>query len=101
MPEADNVVPLGNDPRPPDPVPPPSPPGRMHGAAIAGMGISAIVGVASMLLYITVTWPENVGRVVIGVCLFSGLAFLTFASTAVFSAARDTYRNEKDRKVTD
>jgi ABC-type uncharacterized transport system permease subunit len=73
----------------------------MHGAAIAGMGISAIVGVASMLLYITVTWPENVGRVVIGVCLFSGLAFLTFASTAVFSAARDTYRNEKDRKVTD
>jgi ABC-type uncharacterized transport system permease subunit len=73
----------------------------MHGAAIAGMGISAIVGVASMLLYITVTWPENVGRVVIGVCLLSGLAFLTFASTAVFSAARDTYRNEKDRKVTD
>ena len=101
MPEADNVVPLGNDPRPPDPVPPPSPPGRIHGAAIAGMGISAIVGVASMLLYITVTWPQNVGRVVIGVCLFSGLAFLTFASTAVFSAARDTYRNEKDRKVAD
>ena len=101
MPEVDNVVPLGNDPGPPDPVQPPSPPGRIHGAAIAGMGISAIVGVASMLLYITVTWPENVGRVVIGICLFSGLAFLTFASTAVFSAARDTYRNEKDRKVTD
>lgn len=101
MSEADNVVPLGNEPHPPDPVPPPSPPGRMHGAAIAGMGISAIVGVTSMLLYITVTWPENIGRVVIGVCLFSGLAFLTFASTAVFSAARDTYRNEKDRKVTD
>ena len=101
MSETDNVVPLGNDPRPPDPTPPPSPPGRIHGAAIAGMGISAIVGVASTLLYITVTWPDNIGRMVIGVCLVSGLAFLTFASTAVFSAARDTYRNEKDRKVTD
>lgn len=101
MSETDNVVPITDDPRPPDPVTPPSPPGRMHGAAIAGMGISAIVGVASMLLYITVTWPDNIGRVVIGICLISGLAFLTFASTAVFSAARDTYRNEKDRKVTD
>ena len=58
------------------------------------MGASAIIGVFAMLAFITVTWPANIGRVVIGICLFSGLAFLTFASTAVFTAARDTYRND-------
>jgi hypothetical protein len=36
---------------------------------------------------------------VIGVCLLSGLAFLAFASMAVFSAARDTYRDDKHRKT--
>lgn len=99
MPDTDNVVQLPGDPPPPDPTPPPSPPGRIHGAAIAGMGISAIVGVAAVLALITVTWPDSASRVVIGICVLSGLAFLTFASTAVFSAARDTYRKENDRKV--
>lgn len=101
MPDADNVVPLPGDPPPPEPPIPPSPPGRLHGAAIAGMGISAIVGVVAMLAFITVTWPDDVGRVVIGICLFSGLAFLTFASTAVFTAARDTYRSDVARKETE
>lgn len=58
------------------------------------MGASAIIGVIAMVAFITITWPHNIGRVVIGICLFSGLAFLTFASAAVFTAARDTYRNE-------
>ena len=98
MTEANNVVQLPGEPLPPDPVPPPTPPGRMHGAAIAGMGISAIVGVAAMLALITITWPASVSRVVVGICLLSGLSFLAFASTAVFTAARDTYRNDKDRK---
>ena len=97
MAEADNVVPLPGDPRPPDPGPPPTRPGRLHGAAIAGMGISAIIGVAAMLAFITITWPATLARIVIGVCIVSGLAFLAFAATAVFSAARDTYRNENDR----
>lgn len=100
MSETNNVVPLGNDPLPPEEPPPPSPPGRLHGTAIAGMGISAIVGVAAMLALMTITWPDSVARVVLGICLFAGLAFLAFASTAVFTAARDTYRNDKDRKVT-
>ena len=100
MADADNVVPLPGDPLPPDPTPPPSPPGRLHGLAIAGMGLSAIIGVAAMLAFITITWPENIGRVVMGICLFSGLAFLTFASAAVFTAARDTYRNDQHLKVT-
>lgn len=99
MPDANNVVPLPGEPRPPDPVPPPSAPRRVHGASIAGMGISAIVGVAAMLAFITVTWPDNIGRIVVGVCLVSGLAFLVFASVAVFSAARDTYRADEHRKA--
>ena len=101
MVDTNNVVKLPGDPRPPEPAPPPSRPSRMHGAAIAGMGISAIVGVFAMLALITVTWPDSVARVVIGICVLSGLAFLTFASAAVFSAARDTYRDEKHRKVQD
>ena len=99
MSDTNNVVKLPGDPPPPDPVPPPTPPGKLHGAAIAGMGISAIVGVFAMLAFITVTWPENLARIIIGICLLSGLAFLAFASSAVLSAARDTYRNEEDRKV--
>lgn len=62
------------------------------------MGISAIVGVMAVLAFITITWPENMRRVVVGICLFSGLAFLTFASAAVFTAARDTYRSDSARK---
>ena len=99
MSDTDNVVKLPGDPPPPEPVPPPTPPGRMHGAAIAGMGISAIVGVCAMLALITVNWTDSMSRIIVGICLLSGLAFLTFASSAVFSAARDTYRDEKDRKV--
>ena len=97
---ADNVVPLPGE-RPAEAPPPPTPPGRLHGAAIAGMGLSAIVGVAAMLAFITVTWPENFSRVLIGICLFSGLTFLACASTAVFSAARDTYRSTTNEKAAD
>jgi hypothetical protein len=97
--DTENVIKLPSEPLPPEP--PPSPPGRMHGAAIAGMGISAIIGVAAMLAFITITWPERLSRVVVGVCLLSGLAFLAFASIAVFSAARDTYRDDKYRKTND
>lgn len=96
--ERENVVPLPGDRSVIDPPPPPSPPGRLHGLAIAGMGISAIVGVAAMLAFITVTWPDNLSRVVIAICLLSGLVFLACASTAVLSAARDTYRNDAERR---
>ena len=42
-----NVDVDGGPDTPPDETPP-TPPGRLHGTAIAGMGISAIVGVAAM-----------------------------------------------------
>ncbi|MDQ3940833.1 MAG: hypothetical protein M3238_05735 [Actinomycetota bacterium] len=88
-----NVVPLPGEGPPPEPVVEPSPPGRLHGLAIAGMGISALVGVAAVLAFITISWPRDMSRYVVAVFLGAGLAFLTCASIAVFSAARDTYRN--------
>ena len=92
-----NVVPLPADHAVIEPPPPASRPGRLHGLSIAGMGISAIVGVVAMLAFITITWPENMARAVIAVCILSGLSFMVFASTAVLSAARDTYRTDAHR----
>ena len=85
----DNVVSLGRAPEAvPDPVPTQS---RLHRLAIAGMALCAVVGILSMLAFITVTWPEDTGRYVIGVLIGSGVGFMTCASLAVFSAARDTH----------
>lgn len=78
-------------------VPPPSPPSRAHGLAIAAMGVSALVGVTALLLFITVTLTDDFRRYVIGVFLFSGVVFLASAASAVFSAARDTYRDSSSR----
>ena len=76
---------------PPEPPPPPSPPGRLHGFAIAGMAICALIGIVSVLTFITVSWPAGPARLILGICIASGLGFLTFASAAVLAASRDTY----------
>ncbi len=65
MTDPDNVVDLPGATGIPEP--PPSPPGRIHGIAIAGMGVSAIVGVLTMVAFITVTWPASIARVVIAI----------------------------------
>ena len=75
----------------PEPPTPPSPPGRLHGFAIAGMAVCALIGIISVLTFITVSWPAGSGRLILGICIASGLGFLTFASAAVLAAARDTY----------
>jgi hypothetical protein len=62
------------------------------------MGASALVGIVALFAFITVSWPADTGKYAIAVLLFSCLAFLVFASTAVFSAARDTYRNGAHEK---
>lgn len=100
MSEPENVVPMPAE-HVVSAAPPPSPPGRLHGLAITGMGISAVAGVMAMLAFITVTWPEALRRVVVGICLISGLLFMAFASLAVFTAAGDTYRNAEHRKPND
>jgi hypothetical protein len=84
-----NVVPLPGGPQPPRR--PATPPGRAHGLATLGMALSAVVGILAALLFITVGWPGESGRYVIGVVVFSVLGFFLSASIAIFAAARDTY----------
>lgn len=85
----ENVVSLGT----PDPVAeePSRSQSRLHQMAIAGMAICALLGIFSMLAFITVSWPEDTGRYVIGIFIGAGVGFMTCASLAVFSAARETY----------
>jgi hypothetical protein len=55
------------------------------------MAISALIGIASMLAFITISWPDDLGRYVMAIIVISVVGFMTSASLAVFSAARDTY----------
>lgn len=88
----ENVVGLTNAATHKEPgTPEPSPPGKLHGAAIASMAICAIVGTLALLAWITVGWPGDSDRYVTAIFIFAGIGFLTSASIAVFSAARQTY----------
>jgi len=87
----DNVVPLGVEAPTPVPPAPSRPPSRLHGLAIIGMAVFALVGIAAMLAFITISWPDDSSRYVVAVFVASIVGFMTSASLAVFSAARDTY----------
>ena len=91
-PEGTSIVPLENlPPRTPEP----SPMGRGHAAAITGMAICALVGIASMLVFTSVGWPGGLGRYVVMVLVASAIGFLVCAAFAVLTAARDTYPRRK------
>ena len=92
-PGAPNVVPLGAEVvEGHGSVPPPSPPSsRLHGSAIAGMALFALLGIGSMLAFVTIRWTGPAGRFVVAVVIFSAIGFLVCASAAVFTAARDMY----------
>ncbi len=99
-----NVVPLGRAPQVRYEEPEPSrPQGRLHRVAIAGMATCALLGTIAMLVFITVSWPGDTGRYVVAVIVGSGVGFLACASTAVFSAARETYalprKDEGERRT--
>jgi hypothetical protein len=55
------------------------------------MALCALLGIGSMLAFVTVRWTGTIGRFVVGVVIFSAVGFLACASTAVFTAARDMY----------
>jgi hypothetical protein len=55
------------------------------------MSVCAGLGIVATLAFITVSWPGDTGRRVIAVVVFAAVGFLTCASAAVLSAARDTY----------
>jgi hypothetical protein len=86
------VLPLGVEPPAEPRTSKPTPRvGRLHGLSIIGMAISALAGIASMLAFITISWPDDLGRYLMAIFVFSVVGFMTSASLAVFSAARDTY----------
>ena len=84
-----NVVPLGKEPIP-EPPAPVTRPSRLHGTAIALMAGCALIGIVATFLFVTVNWGDK-GRWVGAVIFLSGVGFVAFAATAVFTAARDTY----------
>ena len=93
-----NVVPLAATPGPPEPPRVPSRPGRVHGMAIGGMLVFAVLGIVSMLAFITVRWPGDLGRYVMTAFVGSGFGFVFCAIMAVFAAARDTYPQGSARR---
>lgn len=94
--EADKVVVLAGDYAPEPEEDEGSPPSRLHGAFTTGMAVSALVGIASMFAFITIGWSESTRGYVLGVFFFSVLIFLTCASAAVFTAARETHPSRSD-----
>lgn len=87
----DKIVSLPTDHVPETAIERPTPPSRLHGAFTTGMALSALVGIASMFAFITVGWSESTRGYVLAVFFISVLVFLTCASAAVFTAARDTH----------
>lgn len=59
-----------------------------HGFVVTLMAIFALVGIGAMFAFITVKWPEDTGRYVMGVFVLSVVGFISCASIAVFTAAR-------------
>ena len=92
--ETEKVVALPQQ-GPTEPETPPTPPGRLHGLSIAGMAVSALIGIVALFAYITINWPGNAGRYLVFAFVASGIGFLTCASTAVLTAARDTYGSDR------
>jgi short-subunit dehydrogenase involved in D-alanine esterification of teichoic acids len=59
------------------------------------MALFALIGIAAIFLFISIEWPLNTQRYVAIIFVASGIGFLACASTAVFTAARDTYRTPR------
>lgn len=62
--------------------------------AIGGMALCAFIGILALLALITVRWPGDSNRFVMGVFIASGFGLLLCCCLAVFSAARDTYARQ-------
>lgn len=88
----DNVVRLPvEDDGPSRPPPIHRPVARLHSIAIVGMALSALIGITAMLAYITISWPKDLKAYPFVVFVGAIVIFMTSASIAVFSAARNTY----------
>ncbi|MDQ3981115.1 MAG: hypothetical protein M3271_00365 [Actinomycetota bacterium] len=88
------VVPLGVD-RKEDPPPPPRRRSTLHALAVSGMSISALAGICVLFLSIGIGLPAGGRRAAVAIVVGAGVIFLACASTAVFTAARDTYPSKR------
>lgn len=84
------VVPLGAE-RHDDPPPPPRAHSTLHTLAVSGMSLSALVGICVLFLSIGIGLPAGGRRASIVIVVGAAVVFLACASTAVFTAARETY----------
>lgn len=73
-----------------------SAPSRLHGALTTGMALSALTGIATMFAFITIGWSRSTRGYVLAIFFVAVLVFLTCASAAVFTAARDTHAPPSD-----
>lgn len=83
-------MPLGVEPVV-DPPPPPLPRSTLHSLAVNGMSLSALVGICVLFFSIGVGLPDGGRRVAMAIIVGAVVVFLACASTAVFTAARETY----------
>jgi hypothetical protein len=65
------------------------------------MAVSALTGITSTLAFVTIRWPGSSGRYLIAVLFTSVIVFIVSASTAVLTAARDTYVRRGSKPDTD
>jgi hypothetical protein len=89
--EGRNIVTLRTEPVVQEPAPKPKRLGRIHSLATGGMALCAFLGIFALVGLITIRWPGESNRFVVGLLMAAGFGFLLCGSIALFSAARDTY----------
>lgn len=87
-------MPLGVEPAP-EPPRPATQHSTLHTLAVTGMSLSALLGICVLFLSIGIGLPEGGRRVAIAIVVGAGVLFLACASTAVFTAARETYPSKR------
>lgn len=87
-------MPLGVEPVA-DPPPPSLPRSTLHSMAVGGMSLSALVGICVLFFSIGVGLPDGGRRVAMAIIVGTVVVFLACASTAVFTAARETYPSRR------
>lgn len=59
---------------------------------MAGLALSALVGLLATIGFVSVSWPGESSRFVFGIVIVSGISFLASASIAIFAAATPSVR---------
>jgi|GEM_PF-2461474 hypothetical protein len=68
---------------------------KLRMIVVTAMTIFAVVGLISLIAFVTVGWPGTVGRYVIAVTIGCIIGLVGCAGAAIFIAARDTYPHRR------